>query len=220
MAGICRITYDSPGSPLRITLEEGSVTTSCELVAFEPERSGLFGADDPDGSQQEDEDFDIPFDRERVVQKIILPGSALAEAIAELASVNPAVLELSTCATSAPHFSLSAAGDNASAQVDFSKDSPVLETFSMSLAASSQRAGRGKKQTRLVNRYKFSMINSAARAMAISAKASVRGDAQGVLSLQFMVETDAGSNAISFVDFRFVPLLDDEDGQTDETDGE
>ncbi|KAF1349492.1 hypothetical protein EJ07DRAFT_159815 [Lizonia empirigonia] len=56
--------------------------------------------------------------------------------------------------------------------------------------------------------YKFALVQKAARAMSVAAKVSVRVDAQGVLSLQFLVEGEAGS--VSFVDFRFVPLLDEE----------
>lgn len=67
--------------------------------------------------------------------------------------------------------------------------------------------------------------------MAAASKVSIRGDRQGVLSLQFMIElgdsgisglsanrgdavstvASAGGNSVSFVDFRFVPLLDEED---------
>ena len=55
---------------------------------------------------------------------------------------------------------------------------------------------------------------AAAEAMRLASKVSVRGDEQGVLSLQFMVEVEGGG--VSFVDFRFVPYLRDED----EDDGE
>jgi cell cycle checkpoint protein len=64
--------------------------------------------------------------------------------------------------------------------------------------------------------------------MAAANKVSIRGDRQGVLSLQFMIEFDTNGHVVtsnstrsqvrdtpgstvSFVDFRFVPLLD-EDG--------
>lgn len=68
--------------------------------------------------------------------------------------------------------------------------------------------------------------------MAVASKVSIRGDRQGVLSLQFMIDFDpasriggvcrpvgggssgagaaAGSSAVTFVDFRFVPLVDEE----------
>ncbi len=66
---------------------------------------------------------------------------------------------------------------------------------------------------RTVNTYKYSLIRGASRAMAIASKVSIRGDEQGVLSLQFMIENDDGG--VSFVDFRFVPFVP-EDGEGDE----
>jgi cell cycle checkpoint protein len=62
--------------------------------------------------------------------------------------------------------------------------------------------------------YKFEMIKAAAEAMRLASKVSVRGDEQGVLSLQFMVEVEGGG--VSFVDFRFVPYLRDEDEDDEE----
>ena len=44
--------------------------------------------------------------------------------------------------------------------------------------------------------------------MAIASKVSIRGDEQGVLSLQFMIEVEGGG--VSFVDFRFVPYVPEE----------
>ena len=81
--------------------------------------------------------------------------------------------------------------------------------------------------------------------MAVANKVSIRGDRQGVLSLQFMVEFDAlgvvhssfsntssshatgggggqrqtGNHTVSFVDFRFVPLLDEESLELEENGG-
>ena len=52
--------------------------------------------------------------------------------------------------------------------------------------------------------------------MSVASKVSVRADSQGVLSLQFMIEVEAGK--LSFVDFRFVPLV--EEGGEEEGDGE
>jgi cell cycle checkpoint protein len=75
--------------------------------------------------------------------------------------------------------------------------------------------------------------------MALASKVSLRQDVQGVLSLQFMIEVGEtgvggsregqsngampnGSNGgrTSFVDFRFLPLVDEdnEDGAEDEVD--
>jgi len=72
--------------------------------------------------------------------------------------------------------------------------------------------------------YKFEMVRAAGEAMRLASKVSVRGDEQGVLSLQFMVEVEGGG--VSFVDFRFVPFLreeeeeDDDEGEEEETQDE
>jgi cell cycle checkpoint protein len=58
------------------------------------------------------------------------------------------------------------------------------------------------------------MIKAAAEAMRLASKVSVRGDEQGVLSLQFMVEVEGGG--VSFVDFRFVPFIREEDEEDEE----
>jgi cell cycle checkpoint protein len=111
----------------------------------------------------------------------------------------------------------------------------VTETFSVAAPPGSH--GRVRQ------RYKFDLIRKAARAMALASKVSVRQDRQGVLSLQFMIEiggdgtaggSRGGSNAygggvvtngsgsgagtgcgkVTFVDFRFVPLIDDEEDES------
>ena len=73
--------------------------------------------------------------------------------------------------------------------------------------------------------------------MALASKVSLRMDRQGVLSMQFMIEIgeagsggsrDTGTNVangvigggtgsgkVSFVDFRFVPLVDGDDDDSD-----
>jgi cell cycle checkpoint protein len=70
--------------------------------------------------------------------------------------------------------------------------------------------------------------------MAVANKVSIRGDRQGVLSFQFMVDLDdntptgrsvgAGVRALAgprcFVDFRFIPLLDEEEAEMDALDTE
>jgi cell cycle checkpoint protein len=74
--------------------------------------------------------------------------------------------------------------------------------------------------------YRFALIRKASRAMAAASKVSIRGDIQGVLSLQFMIELGGGGSNendvgparggtrhVSFVDFRFVPLVGQEDDE-------
>ncbi|GME23300.1 Repair protein Rad1/Rec1 [Neofusicoccum parvum] len=197
MTSVCRVSYDAPGSPLKIVLEEAGVTTTCELTTFELDEA---------------EDEDIPFARDELAMKIIMRSSFLHDAITELSSTNPEKLALRASPT-APFFSLSATGTLGSTVVEFSRpedgkaptaqdrqdgskqhDATLLETFQVA--------------HRVVYTYRFGLIKAAARAMASATKVSIRGDNQGVLSLQFMIEVDGGQ--VSFVDFRFVPLIREE----------
>jgi cell cycle checkpoint protein len=79
--------------------------------------------------------------------------------------------------------------------VEFSKSRDLLETFTVA--------------RRWSQSYKFEMVKAAAEAMRLASKVSFRSDQQGVLSLQFMVEVEGGG--VSFIEFRFVPFLSDED---------
>lgn len=205
MTGLCRLSYDGPGSPLSITLEEGNVTTTCELMTYEPET--MMGSRATDSA----EDYEIPFDRNSLTQKVIMRAPLLHDAIAELATTTPDRLTI-VSSPKAPYFSLSAAGPLGSTTVGFNKDagtviskegvptSQLLETFQVS-------------GHRVVNTYKFSMIRAAAKAMSVAEKVSIRTDVQGVLSLQFMVQLDSGH--VTFVDFKLVPFISD-DGEEDE----
>jgi cell cycle checkpoint protein len=151
---------------------------------------------------------DIPFQRDAMQVKIIMQARWLFDAVSELSSTSPTRLDL-TVFPNAPYLSLSATGHLGSAAVEFAKGRDLLETFSVA--------------ERWNQCYKFEMIKAASEAMRLASKVSVRGDEQGVLSLQFMVEVEGGG--ISFVDFRFVPFLrededDEEDSQEDYEDEE
>ena len=188
MTGVCRLRHAGLGEPLCIILEEAGVTTTCELVTYEPELQ-----------------TEIPLRRDALAQKIIMRASWLHDAIAELSSTSPTRLTI-VASPVPPYFSLSATGPLGSATVEFTKDAQLLETFQV--------------QKRVVNTYKFSMIKAAARAMAMALKVSIRGDENGVLSLQFMIEVEGGG--MSFVDFRIVPFIDEgsEEEEEDVVDGE
>ncbi|CZR54864.1 probable DNA repair exonuclease rad1 [Phialocephala subalpina] len=142
---------------------------------------------------------EIPFARDATQVKIIMQARWLFDAISELSATSPTRLDL-TAFPAAPYLSLSAVGPLGSASVEFAKGRELLETFTVA-----------EKWTQS---YKFEMIKAAAEAMRLASKVSVRGDEQGVLSLQFMVEVEGGG--ISFVDFRFVPFLRDEDEDDEE----
>lgn len=209
---MCRITYEGEGFPLSIILTESTIRTTCNLTTYEPAFSD-----------------DIPFDRQSLAFKTIMRGSWLFDAVTELASTNPETLTLvAKMLKGKPYFALSASGPLGSARVEFNNNKSnasssrrrpaatnpsdptpdpaaqpnLLETFQLS-----------DPDTPLRYPYKFALIQKAAKAMSLATKVSVRADTQGVLSLQFMIEIESGK--ASFVDFRFVPLVDDEEG--DET---
>ncbi|TGJ85724.1 hypothetical protein E0Z10_g3080 [Xylaria hypoxylon] len=147
---------------------------------------------------------DIPFDREDLTFKIIMQARWLLDSLSELAPLSPVRITVSAL-PSAPYLKLASGGATGSASVDFSNGRDLLETFSV--------------REPWVQSFKFDLVKSASEAMRIASKVSFRGDGQGVLSLQFMVETESG--LVSFLDFRFVPYITQEDEESEsESDGE
>ncbi|KAI4155153.1 MAG: hypothetical protein LQ340_001189 [Diploschistes diacapsis] len=181
-AGICKLIYERTGSPLCVILEEAGITTTCELTIYEPEPLA-----------------DIPFDKQALVQKIIMRSNLLHDAVTELSATSPTRVTM-IASQASRYFALSSTGPHGSATVEFSTDPQLLETFDVS----------GK----LVNTYKYSMLKAASRAMAMASKVSIRVDRQGVLSLQFLIELNTGVK--SFVDFRYVPFLPEEGSDREE----
>ncbi|KAK5261932.1 checkpoint clamp complex protein Rad1 [Exophiala xenobiotica] len=189
-----------------------------------------------------EDDGGIPLNRNALCLKAIMRSTWLHDAITELSGTNPTVLVLNASSRSAPYFALEGEGGPfGDSTVDFmpeSKNEPtpsgtrgkkqplVTETFSVIPPSG---------HSRFKQRYKFDMIKRAGRAMALGSKVSIRQDQQGVLSLQFMIDLGDGANSgprrdenngsvnappspgtVAFVDFRFVPLVgDDEDGESD-----
>ncbi|KAI0126564.1 DNA repair exonuclease rad1, partial [Xylariales sp. AK1849] len=146
-----------------------------------------------------DQPDDIPFDRNDLTFKIIMQARWLLDGLSELAPMSPTRITI-TALPNAPYLSLSSGGSLGSASVDFSSGRELLETFSV--------------REKWAQSFKFDLVKSASEAMRIASKVSFRGDGQGVLSLQFMVEVEGG--AVSFLDFRFVPYaqnsLEDDEG--------
>lgn len=209
MTSVCRLSYDAPGSPLKIVLEESGVTTTCELTTYELDEA---------------EEEDIPFSREDLAMKIIMRSSFLHDAITELGSTNPEKLAL-RASPIAPFFSLSASGTLGSTVVEFDRPDDKERSTSRDDQAGPNQHDATLLETfqvahRVVHTYRFSLIKAAARAMAAATKVSIRGDNQGVLSLQFMIEAEGGQ--VSFIDFRFVPLIreeaEDESDSAEESD--
>jgi len=198
--GLCRLSYTEAGSPLSIHLSEAGVRTTCDLTTYDASHGGA------DGNE-----LDIPFDRDALAFKTIMRSSHLADAISELGSTSPDNIHL-LASHDAPYLSLSSEGGPlGSATVTFTKDTQLLETFLC--------------PRRLEARYAFHLVKAAYRAMTSASKVSIRADRQGVLSLQFLVEVEnagaAGSRevdareSVAFVDFRIVPLAENESDAAD-----
>lgn len=206
ISGLCRLSYEAPGNPLTVILEESSIRTTCDLVTYEPSFTS-----------------DIPFGRDALTLKVIMRASYLFDAIAELSTSNPDRVSLTASQST---FTLSASSNIGSAVVDFHRDSREPFKSTTGPAATneddSEKAGTGTGllETFIVphgsfsQAYKFSHVAATKKALAAATKVSIRADDQGVLSLQFMIENLEGGG-VSFVDFRFVPLVG-EDGDEDE----
>lgn len=240
----CTLQYAQQGAPLSIAITEAGVKTTCELVTYEPEN----------------DEGDLPLQRDAIIMKIIMRSAWLHNAIAELDSSAPTILKISACAKREPYFTLSGAGGPFSeSTVEFSidkhneivsgagREGPQSQMHKVladdgSTRARATRAKMAPTVTetflvsppsamgdRIRQSYRFALIRKAARAMSVANKVSIRGDRQGVLSLQFMIELDdtvaagrpvgagvkAPTGPVCFVDFRFVPLLDEEEAEMD-----
>ncbi|CEJ85404.1 Putative DNA repair exonuclease rad1 [[Torrubiella] hemipterigena] len=181
ISGTCSLVYGETGDPFRVTIEESGVKTTASLSTYLPEN--------PE---------DIPFDREDLCFKIIMPSRSLLDSLSEILPTAPIKLALTATKTS-PYLTLAGRGDLGSSGVDFARGREILETFSI--------------RDRWSQTFKFDFIKSSTEAMRIATKVSLRGDGQGVLSLQFMVDMEGGKR--SFLDFRFVPFIAQDEDEDD-----
>ncbi|EGX48442.1 hypothetical protein AOL_s00080g71 [Orbilia oligospora ATCC 24927] len=187
LPGTCRFVYQGDGFPLSIILEDSGVTTTCHLTTFIPQSSTDL----------------IPFNRTTLTHKTILKSAFLHDALLELDHLSPETLIYSVSPHKRPNFSLSATGILSSATVDFSSNNKfVMETFLVNEG--------------FVGRYKFGLVRKAMRAMGVASKVSLRGDGEGVLSMQYLVEVGEKGAAPTFIDFRFLPLNHEEDYEDEE----
>src|SRR5579871_5965207 len=190
-AGTCRLLYSSSGAPFTITLEESSVTTTCDLTTYEPTFT-----------------TDIPFQRDKLALKIIMRATYLHDAITELSAQNPARLTLTATKDA---LTLCTSSDLGSAEIAFQRSpsappSHALRHQTPTIANGGNEVGEQESRTKgdgglletfLVpspfrQDYKFAHVAAAKRAMAAATKVSIRADEQGVMSLQFMIEHEEG----------------------------
>ncbi|KAL2005664.1 hypothetical protein VTN00DRAFT_10157 [Thermoascus crustaceus] len=254
----CTIQYSHVGAPLSITLSEAGIKTTCELTTYEP--------DDPSfGSSAGELDIPLQRDAiiMKIIMRstwlhnaiteldstnptvLTLSASAKREPFFALSGSGGPFSE------STVEFSIEkdseGSGVSALSQTNHKVISEDGSSSSRSRAAKKAKLAPTVTETFLVSppssmvsrvkqNYRFALIRKASRAMAVANKVSIRGDRQGVLSLQFMIElgdNNAGGGGggntggvqppggglggnISFVDFRFVPLVDEEEARDDE----
>ena len=143
----------------------------------------------------------IPFDRDDLAFKIITQARFLLDSLNEIAPFAPKRLRI-TATKQQPYLTLKGVGDMGTSSSDFARARDLLETFAI--------------QDTWSQTYRFDLVKVSADAMRIASKVSFRGDQQGVLSLQFMVEVEGGGP--SFLDFRFVPYGSEEGGSGSDED--
>ncbi|KAF8126491.1 Rad1/Rec1/Rad17 [Boletus edulis] len=189
-----RLSYAGPGYPLTLLLAEDSSgpTTTCEITTFDPEPN-----------------LELSFDGDQTVLKIIFKSSSwLRDALSELDPSCEKITFISNPAadvargqrrgsvggaasTSKPLFRIKASGDFGSTEMDYLNDREVLETFECSRPVSVS--------------YRFAHIVHTIRALQSSTKTSLRIEAEGLLSLQFLVSVPkarGGGSSDSFIEFR------------------
>lgn len=247
----CTLQYIQHGAPLSIAITESGVQTTCELVTYEPEDNAT------DIPLQREAIIMKIIMRSAWLHNAIaeldsstppilkLSASAKQEPYFALSGTggpfSESTVEFSidqhnevvggntqTGQASQTHKVLADDGSSRTRATRTKVAPTVTETFLVSPPSS--------MGDRIRQSYRFALIRKAARAMAVANKVSIRGDRQGVLSLQFMIELeDQGSvpgrsvgagvkghaGPVCFVDFRFVPLLDEEEAEMDvQGDGE
>jgi cell cycle checkpoint protein len=234
--GTCRISYPYLGAPLSITISEAGVTTTCDLNTYEPSGGSNFDVDESIPLQRDALTLKIIMKSTWLFDAITELASTNPTVLILTASNHtPPLFALegfggpfgdSMVDFQPPHSSRNRnPTPSTTSPVDKKKAPIVSETFTVLPAPGMH--GRVKQ------RYKFEHIQKAARAMGLASKVCIRSDRQGVLSLQFMVElgsetrgvalgrngaignadgpNGAGSGKVSFVDFRFVPLIEEDD---------
>ncbi|RKO85886.1 Rad1/Rec1/Rad17, partial [Blyttiomyces helicus] len=148
-------------SPSIIRLEERGVVTACHVATYDPEP--LI-------------ELQSVFAEHQIVSKVIMKSEWLKEAFSELDSTSTTLSLLVSPAP--PYFRLSAAGLAGEAQMDYPKDTDVLESFYCSGPATHQ--------------YKFALLQPCLKALACSSKTSIRVNERGFLSLQVDIRVGCG----------------------------
>ncbi|KAJ1975557.1 ssDNA endodeoxyribonuclease [Dimargaris verticillata] len=159
------------GSELEFVLEENEVISVCKLATFEAEDMAEFN-----------------FGQNPVCDRLIIKSEVLRDALAEL---DPSSEKIAFgFYHHAPHFRLSTTGMGGSTEVNFAKDTDIMEAFFCTEAHSVT--------------YRFNQVKQALNALVYSTKTSIRVNTQGFLSMQFMIPADRTDSC--FVELLCSPL--------------
>ncbi|KAJ1980644.1 checkpoint clamp complex protein Rad1 [Dimargaris cristalligena] len=112
----------------------------------------------------------------------------LRDALSELDNASEKITF--TFSAHSPHFRISTVGMAGSTEVNFSKDTDIIESFYS--AEPAQHA------------YRYNQVQHALNALVYSSKTSVRINQYGFLSMQFMIQADRGDAC--FVELLCAPM--------------
>ncbi|KAL2915447.1 checkpoint clamp complex protein Rad1 [Polyrhizophydium stewartii] len=168
-----QLSYPKAGGELTLLLQDGSVVTACNLSTYDNEPIT---------------DLHAVFGDRPIISKIIMKSDWLKTAFAEIDDTS-SDLTL-TIAPQHPFLRISASGLAGESELDYPRDTEVLESFSCTVPSR--------------NKYKFSMLNPCLKALGMSTKTSIRVNEIGILSMQFMIHLAASQ--ISFVDYVVLPI--------------
>ncbi|XP_023211061.1 cell cycle checkpoint protein RAD1-like [Centruroides sculpturatus] len=171
-----KMCYGGYGSSLILALEEEGVLTDCHIHTQEPENL-----------------LNFDFSTTNIISKVIMKSEVLKEVWNDL-DLNSEILEI-TISPNTPNLRFSTVSNLGTINLDFSKDSDMIETFTCL-----------KEQT---NRYKISLLKPSFKALIQSAKISIRNDDQGFLCLQYMIKVEDGQTC--FVEYFCAPEEDTAD---------
>ncbi|KJE88684.1 cell cycle checkpoint protein [Capsaspora owczarzaki ATCC 30864] len=161
------------------------------------EEGGVF-ADCDLRTLEPDDILDFAFNSFGVHNKLIVKSEGMKGAFAEL-DTSSEFLEV-VMSPDEPYLRLSTTGQAGQVNVDFPFDSFVIETFECFRPQ--------------CNRYRMSLIAPSIKGLAISTKTSMRMNARGFLSLQFMISNE--DSQVSFVEYLCAPEDANEDSERDE----
>ncbi|KAI9027942.1 Rad1/Rec1/Rad17 [Hyaloraphidium curvatum] len=190
-----RISFDPETKKLVLTLADQNVNTTCRLATFDPDLNFANG-EDAEPAVELDELFNA--EPQELLHKIIMQSEYLQDAVKEL---DPTAEKVTfTVQPQGPQFRISAVGVTGSTEIDYSKDSDVMEKFHASGSSCFS--------------YPINQILPALKALSQSVRTNIRTNKEGFLSMQHLIQISETQH--SFVEFFVSPLEDDEDEEQDQ----